>query len=132
MKAYMIRKMADAAFLGTIVVVVCPLLIFKTWRMHYFEFKKKGLSFVMYSVGILIYKFGVFTVDLFYLARLHVLDDDSKVSKSNIAINILGWHHLLVPTLILLFKSSEDVFQCFSKIDCQAKVSIFQRQGRKP
>lgn len=48
------------------------------------------------------------------------------MSKPEMAFSILSSSHLLVPLVVVYFKSSKDIFMSFSKLQALGQVSGFQ------
>lgn len=49
------------------------------------------------------------------------------MSKAEMAFSIISVSHLLIPLVIVYFKSSKDIFMCFSKLQALGQVSRFQK-----
>ena len=53
-----------------------------------------------------------------------------EYDTTNVVFNILGFTHLFVPLVFIVFRKNSDIFMSFSKISNLAKVSSFQHLSR--
>ena len=51
-----------------------------------------------------------------------------KITHDNIAWNILGVQHFIVPLSVMFFKRNKDIFTSFSKLDDMAYATIFMEK----
>jgi hypothetical protein len=81
------------------------------YRFHREEFYSHGPSFILLIIAILLYKLLVTYYDLQIINEtIKEENKESNITNSQIAINILGYHHLLVPLLVVRFKRDKDIF----------------------
>ena len=110
-------------------------LIKKMYQKHYYEFKKNSFSmvsiFVMMSL-VLAQTFQFQETNELYISkenncREHY-PDDPEIVKTFIEFIIFESHFLALfnSYIILYLKSSRDILQGISKLDCWTKVSSFQ------
>lgn len=119
--------MMEAAILVLIMLPTWPVLIYKMWRFHRDEFKQHGAGFILYTVSMVLFRIQDIQMYIYITNRfLNLTAKDSEkvhLSYSYIGFHLLGFHHMFVPLVVILFKQSRDIFQSFSKIDTQGRVS---------
>ena len=130
LNAYTMIKFGDTVVIILILVVTWPQLVYKMYNYHRSEFKEHGVFIVLYFFAFLIFNLSL--LDTYVYLITHIIEErDSnynyhhRLPHSYICFSILGYHHFIVPAIIILLKKNDDLFVSFSKIDCQAKVSMF-------
>lgn len=112
-------------------LLTSPFILYKIRKHHRYEYQRNKWSFIFFFVACLFYIFSYVLIDQIYVYELLAYDtgeDQFNVQyvSTNVLFNILGFTHLFVPLVFIIFRKNSDVFMSFSKISNLAKVSSFQ------
>ena len=110
-------------------IVCTPIILHVFWKKHKNEFKKHGCGFIFYFISIILFTLEEISEYVYLDSKIqrsmgeYKSKHRLKLSHTAIAWKQIGVHHLLLPIVVLFFKSHCDIVMAVSKLNDLAMVS---------